>query len=199
MWEPLVKQLDERGIQHAEVDLPTVDQSREPTLSSHDDAAYLRAVLDRLDGPLVLVGNSYGGVVITEASADHPPVVHLAYLAAFMPDANEDVQDVLMGSCFPETLAGMQTASDGRIDLDPDVMRKAVLQQATPEMADWAVSKKRPWAMGQSGSPTVLGVGWRTIPSTYVVCGEDHLLKPEVQRQWAESRATDQIETPFDH
>src|SRR4051794_41096393 len=86
MWEPLVKELDARDIEHVEVDLPTSDQSREPTMNFHDDADHVRSVLDEVDGPIVLVGNSYGGVVITEASAEHPNVVRLVYLAAFMPD-----------------------------------------------------------------------------------------------------------------
>jgi hypothetical protein len=54
-------------------------------------------------------------------------------------------------------------------------------------------------AMGQGGSPSILEVGWRTIPSTYVVCGEDNCIRPEAQRKWASERATDWIEVPFDH
>lgn len=199
MWEPLVKELDARGIEHVEVDLPTSDQSREPTMNFHDDANHVRSVLDEVDGPIVLVGNSYGGVVITEASAEHPNVVRLVYLAAFMPDADEEVMNWLIANCTPEFLAGITVTPDGRGGLDSKIAAQIAFQQATPEVAKWAVSKIRPMAMGQGGSPTLAGVGWRKIPSTYIVCSEDNSIKPEAQRQWAAQRATDQIEVPFDH
>jgi pimeloyl-ACP methyl ester carboxylesterase len=198
-WEPMLKELDARGIKHLEVDLLPSDQSCEPTLNFHDDADHVRSVLDQIDGPIVLVGNSYGGVVITEASADHPNVVRLVYLAAFMPDADEEVMNWLIANCTPEFLAGMTIAPDGRGGLDSKTAAQIGFQQATPELAEWAVSKIQPMAMGQGGSPTLAGVGWRKIPATYVVCGEDRCIKPEAQRQWAAERATDHIEVPFDH
>ena len=199
VWEPVGNELDARGINHVEVDLPTMDQSREPTLTFHDDADHVRSVLDQIDGPIVLVGNSYGGVVITEASAEHPNVVRLVYLAAFMPDADEEVMTWLIPNCTPDLVAAMSSSADGRADIDPEIVKKLAHQQATPEAAEWSVSKIRPMAMGQGGSPTLAGVGWRTIPSTYIVCSEDNSIKPEAQREWAAQRATDQIEVPFDH
>ena len=114
VWEPVGNELDARGIEHVEVDLPTMDQSREPTLTFHDDADHLRSVLDQLDGPIVLVGNSYGGVVITEASAEHPNVVRLVYLAAFMPDADEEVMTWLIPNCTPDLVAAMSATPAGR-------------------------------------------------------------------------------------
>jgi pimeloyl-ACP methyl ester carboxylesterase len=199
VWQPLGKELDARGIEHVEVDLPTMDQSREPTLTFHDDADHVRSVLEQLDGPIVLVGNSYGGVVITEASADQPNVVRLVYLAAFMPNADEEIPNSLMANCTPDLVAAMSATADGRSDINSEIVKKLAHQQATPEAAEWAVSKIRPMAAGQAGSPTLTGVGWRKIPSTYIVCSEDNSIKPEAQRQWAAQRATDQIDVPFDH
>jgi pimeloyl-ACP methyl ester carboxylesterase len=199
VWERVGKELDARGVEHVEVDLPTMDQSREPTLTFHDDVDHVRSVLDQLDGPIVLVGNSYGGVVITEASAEHPNVVRLVYLAAFMPDGDVDVMNWLIANCTPEFLAGMTVTPDGRGGLDSKIAAQVGFQQATPELAEWAVSKLQPMAIGQGGSSTLAGVGWRKIPSTYVVSGEDRCIKPEAQRQWAAERATDHVEVPFDH
>jgi pimeloyl-ACP methyl ester carboxylesterase len=199
VWEPLAKELNARGIQPVEVDLPTSDQSREPTLTFHDDADCVRSVLDHVDGPVVLVGNSYGGVVITEASADHPNVARLVYLAAFMPDGDEEAMTFCMANTTPEFFAGVTLTSDGRGGLDSKVAAKIGFQQSTPDLAEWAVSKLQPMAMGRGGSPTLLGVGWRNVPSTYVVCGEDRCIRPEAQREWAAERATESIELPYDH
>jgi pimeloyl-ACP methyl ester carboxylesterase len=199
MWEPLGAELDGRGITHVEVDLPTVGIGVDPGLDVHADATYVRAVLDRLDGPVVLCGNSYGGVVITEASAGQPRVKRLVYLAAFMPDAGDELATFLTTNCTPEFVAGAEFGDDGLIRFDPELSKKFAFQQAPPEVATWAADRLRPMAMGFAGAPTVTAVGWRTIPSTYVVCSEDHSILPEAQRRWAAERATDSVEVPFDH
>jgi pimeloyl-ACP methyl ester carboxylesterase len=176
VWEPLAKELDTRGIEHVEVDLPTMDQNGDGTADFHTDAAHVRAVLDAIDGPIVLCGNSYGGVVITEASAGHPRVRRLVYLAAAMPDAGEEVMTDSMSACTPELLAGLSLGPEGGArEMDPAVAKKLMFQQASPEVADWAVAQLRPMSpqWGADGSPTLKGVGWRSIPSTYVVSSED--------------------------
>jgi pimeloyl-ACP methyl ester carboxylesterase len=198
-WEPLLEELDARSVAHVEVDLPTMDEGGEPTADFHTDAAHVRAVLDGIEGPVVLCGNSYGGVVITEASAGNPRVARLVYLAAFMPDADEEVLATLMTNATPEFIAGMTLTADGRGGMDPEVAKKVVFQQASPESADWAVSRMRTMSMGAGGSPVLHGVGWRDIPSTYIVCSEDRSIEPAAQRRWATERATEAVEVPFDH
>ena len=199
MWEPLGVELDRRGIEHVAVDLPTVGLGVDPALDSHADAAHVRDVLDRIDGPVVLCGNSYGGVVITEASAGHPKVTRLVYLAAFMPDADDELFTFFTSNCWPESMTGATLGDDGLLRSDPELTKKLAFQQATAEVATWAADRLLPMAMGVGGNPTVTGVGWRSIPSTYVVCSEDHSIRPEAQRRWAAERATDSIELPFDH
>jgi pimeloyl-ACP methyl ester carboxylesterase len=198
-WEPLGKILDERGVAHVEVDLPTMAIDGNPTLGFHDDAAHVRAALERLDGPVVVCGNSYGGVVITEASAGHARVTRLVYLAAFMPDGEDEVVSFLMGNCTPEFMAAVMFGDDGRGRIDSEMAKKVAFQQAPAEVADWAASQLRPMSMGGGGSPTVDGVAWRSIPSTYVVCSEDRTIQPEAQRRWATERASESVEVPFDH
>jgi pimeloyl-ACP methyl ester carboxylesterase len=199
MWEPLGAELDGRGIDHVEVDLPTVGVGVDPALDAHADAAQVRSVLDGLHGPVLLCGNSYGGVVITEASAGHPKVTRLVYLAAFMPDAHDELTAFLTSSCSPEFMNGAIFGDDGLIRFEPELTKKFAFQQAPAEVATWATDRLRPMAMGGGGAPTVTGVGWRTIPSTYVVCTEDQSIMPEAQRRWAVERATDSVERPFDH
>jgi pimeloyl-ACP methyl ester carboxylesterase len=199
MWESVGKELDALGVQHVEVDLPTMEVDGDSAADFHTDAAHVRAVLDGIEGPMVLCGNSYGGVVITEASASHPGVQHLVYLAAAMPDAGEEVMSDLVSSCTPEFMAGVAFSPDGRGGMDPDTLKKVAFQQASPEVADWAAGQLRPMSMGTGGSPTLEGVGWHNIPSTYVVSSEDRSIQPEAQRRWARARATETIEVPFDH
>jgi pimeloyl-ACP methyl ester carboxylesterase len=199
MWEPLGVELDTRGIEHVAVDLPTVGVDVDPALDSHADAAYVRGALDRIDGPVVLCGNSYGGLVITEASAGHSKVTRLVYLAAFMPDGDDELITFLTSNCSPESMTGATFGDDGLLRSDPELTKKLAFQQAPAEVASWAADRLLPMAMGGGGNPTVTGVGWRSIPSTYVVCSEDHSIRPEAQRRWAAERATDSIELPFDH
>ena len=198
-WERLGKELDARGVDHVEIDLPTMDENGDPMADFHTDAACVRSVVDRVDGPVVLCGNSYGGIVITEASVGHPHIKRLVYLAAFMPDADEEVVSVLMTNCTPEFVAGLTLSPDGRGGMDPEAAKNVSFDQASPEVADWATSQIRTMAMGSGGSPTVTGVGWREIPSTYVVSTEDRSLQVDTQRRWARERASECVEVPFDH
>jgi pimeloyl-ACP methyl ester carboxylesterase len=199
MWGPVDRELDARGINHVAVDLPTATLGVDPTLDAHADAAHVRTVLDRLDGPLLLCGNSYGGVVITEASAGHPRVSRLVYLAAFMPDTDDEFLSFMSVNATPEFATGAEFGEDGLIRFVPEVVKKLAFQQAPSEVASWAAGRLRPMAMGGGGSPTMTGIGWKTIPSTYVVCAEDRSLRPGAQRRWAAERATDRVEVPFDH
>jgi pimeloyl-ACP methyl ester carboxylesterase len=199
VWEPLGKELDVRGVGHVEVDLPSMGIGADPNADAHTDSEYLRGVLDGLDGPLVLCGNSYGGVVITEASAGAPNVVRLVYLAAFMPDGDDELASWLLGNCTPEFMTAAVYRDDGFVEANPEVVRKVALQQSTAEVADWVAAHSEPMAMGTGGAPTVTAVGWRDIPSTYIVCTEDRTIYADSQRQWARERATDSVEVPFDH
>jgi pimeloyl-ACP methyl ester carboxylesterase len=199
MWGPVTEELDTRKISHLEVDLPSVGEDVDPKMDVHADAAHVRALLDRMDGPVLLCGNSYGGLVITEASVEHRAVTRLVYLAAFMPDADDELIAFVTNSATPEFVTGTVFGDDGLARFDPEVVKKLAYQQSSPEVARWATEHLRPMAMGFGGSPTVTGVGWRTIPSTFVVCGEDQSLLPEAQRRWAADRATDSLEFPFDH
>jgi pimeloyl-ACP methyl ester carboxylesterase len=198
-WGPMGKELDARGVAHVAVDLPSVGVGVDPTADMHADAEFVRSLLNEIDGPIVLCGNSYGGAVITEASAGQPNVARLVYLTAFMPDADDDLTSFMPGNSTPEFLAGAVFRDDGLVDYDPALAKQTVFQECSAEVADWAATMLRPTAMGAVGSPRVLGVGWHDIPSTYIVCTEDHAIQPDAQRRWAAERATDSVELPADH
>jgi pimeloyl-ACP methyl ester carboxylesterase len=197
VWEAVGTELDVRGIAHVEMDLPSVDSHVDPRVNVHTDADCVRDVLDGCKGPVVLCGNGYGGLVITEASARHPLVQRLVYLAAFMPDADEEMIPWAFSHLHPDPPAIHR--DDGLVEDDPDAAKRVLFQQSAPEMVDWAVSQLRPMALGSGTCPTVTGVGWREIPSTCIVCSEDLLIRPDSQRRWAAERATERLELPFDH
>jgi pimeloyl-ACP methyl ester carboxylesterase len=198
-WWKLTPFLDALAIPHVEVDLPSCS-APDTSVDVHDDAAHVLDVARRIDRPVVLVGNSYGGVVITEGGLDAPNVKHLVYLAAHMPDVGESLISVMSGYAMPDFEGGVEVLPDGRMRLDPDVVVRAAVQQAA--VADREVMRTRlspAMSMGTDFAMAFDRVAWREVPSTYVVCADDRSLDPEAQRAWAKERATEHVEVPFDH
>jgi pimeloyl-ACP methyl ester carboxylesterase len=195
-WELVVRELDALGIAHREVDLPSCESVSKPDAGVQGDAAVVRALLDTLDGPVVLVGNSYGGVVISAAAVDHPAVARLVFVAAFMPEPGVPVMNQL--ATTEEFTAALRFTRDGLGGLDPERAAAIVFQQAAPEAAQRAAARLRPARLSDIAN-ALPAVAWETIPSTYVVCTEDHAIPPDYQQQCATERATEKIEVPFDH
>lgn len=199
IWWKLTPELEARDIAYKSVDLPTCS-AVDTSIDVHDDARHVHSVMDEIDGPIVLLGNSYGGVVITEAAVDHPRVRRLVYLAAFMPEAGENLIEVMTSNTTPEFGEGIRILDDGRMSADIEMELRLGLQQASS--ADHEVLRANTpeaMSMGADFSMSLAEVAWRTIPSTYVVCTEDLSIKPDAQRKWATERATDFVEFPFDH
>jgi pimeloyl-ACP methyl ester carboxylesterase len=186
-FEPLVAELEARGITTALVDLPLTDLT--------EDAAAVTAVLDTVDGPVILLGHSYGGAVVTVAG-NHSSVERLVYLTALGPDAGE------LGSGGPMTigeefLLTMRVGDDGIPFIDPEFAAQIFYPDIDPdEAARWA-TKLRPGNTG--GSVVVEKAAWRSTPSTYVVCTDDPILLVDGQRAVAERMGADVVEMPGDH
>lgn len=200
MWEPLLPELDERGIAHRALDLPSVGDGAAGK-DVRDDAAFVRDVIHEIDGPVVLVGNSYGGAVISGASAGEANVKRLVYLAAMMPKAGEPLLEHIAGATSPEFDSAINVRGDGLLEIDVDIEIKVALQHASPEMHDLA-RRHAGAPMSFGADPTAAtfdAVGWTTIPSTYVVCTEDKSILPDAQRRWAAERATETVELVSDH
>lgn len=200
IWEPLGRELDQRGLAYRAVDLVSVGEGS-AGLDVRDDAKHVRAVIDEVGGDIVLVGNSYGGAVISGASAGHPSVRRLVYLAAMMPRAGEPLLEHIGGATAPDFDSGISARDDGLLLMDGDTELRTAFQQASPEMLD-LVRGHLGAAMSFGTDPTAAAlpeVGWTTVPSTYVVCSEDHSIEPEAQRRWANERATEVVEWPSDH
>jgi pimeloyl-ACP methyl ester carboxylesterase len=186
-FEPLVAELEARGVTTALVDLPLTDLT--------EDAAAVTAVLDAIDGPAILLGHSYGGAVVTVAG-NHPSVERLVYLTALGPDAGE------LGSGGPMTigeefLLTMRVGEDGIPFIDPELAAQIFYPDIdSDEAAQWA-TKLRPGNTG--GSVVVEKAAWRSTPSTYVVCTDDPILLVDGQRAVAERMGADVVEMPGDH
>lgn len=176
-WASTLAGLDDRGVPAVAVDLPGPDL--------HTDADHVRSVLDGV-GPdgAVLAGHSYGGAVITDAGA-HSAVRHLVYLCAFVLDEGETTAD--RATAWPEepALAGaMRIADDGTCTVDPAMAAEVFYADCDPLDAQRSTSLLRPQSLATfAGAPR--SIGWRTVPSTYLVCGEDRAVPPGLQRDMA--------------
>jgi pimeloyl-ACP methyl ester carboxylesterase len=196
-WHLVVDGLTARGIDARAVDLPSCS-AEGPTIDVHDDARYVRSRLDEISGPIVLVGNSYGGAVISESALDHPGVARLVYISALMPRPNERFFD-LLSSLESGLTDATHLLEDGRLVFDADIDMEASFQQAPDDERDFIRPYLgRPMSMGTDPGVCLARVAWNDVPSTYLVCVDDQALPVTAQREWAK-QATEAVEWPSDH
>ncbi|GII32463.1 alpha/beta fold hydrolase [Planotetraspora mira] len=155
-----------------------------PTVSLDGDVAATRRALDALDGPAVLVGHSYGGVVISEIGT-HPNVAALVYVAAFAPDKGESVGTLIAdpppGAPVPPILPPVE----GFLFLDRDEFHGAFAADLPAQLAAFMADSQVPWGVGALAG-AVTEPAWRHKPSWYLVATEDRMIPPPAQRAMAE-------------
>lgn len=151
-----------------------------PTLSLQGDAAAARLIIDAQDGPVVLVGHSYGGAVITEAGTD-PNVAALVYIAAFASDAGESVNTLLAG--FPTDVPGplILPPKDGFLFLDRDKFPAAFAGDVPADLAACLADSQVPWGVDALGGQ-VTEPAWHTKPTWYLITTNDKMIPPPAQR-----------------
>src|SRR6476659_864377 len=164
-----------------------------PTLSLEDDAAVTRRVIDELDGPVVLVGHSYGGAVITEAGL-HDKVAALVYIAAFAPDKGESVNTLIAGFPADGPQPPILPPRDGFLFLDRDKFHASLPAGLAAFMADSQV----PWGVNALGG-TISEASWRIKPSWYLVASDDHMIPPPAQRAMADRTGATVAEASGSH
>ena len=176
-WAAVLAGLDEAGVPARAVELRLQDV--------HDDASIVRDAVDAVGGPVVLVGHSYGGIVITEAGV-HPAVEHLVYVCAFAVDADETPLGLVLDHVGDESELGpaIITHDDGTNTLDPALVASALYGDCSPDDVTRALSLLRPQG-GQTLAQPVAAVAWKDRPSTYLVCGADRGIPPTLQREMA--------------
>ncbi len=171
-WRPVYDQLRQDGYHVAVV--------QNPTLSLAGDAAATRLIIDAQDGPVVLVGHSYGGAVITEAGTDEN-VAALVYICAFAPDKDESVNTLLAG--FPTDVPGppILPPKDGFLFLDRDKFPAAFAGDLPADLAAFMADSQVPWGVDALGG-TITDPAWRAKPSWYLVTTDDKMIPPPAQR-----------------
>jgi pimeloyl-ACP methyl ester carboxylesterase len=192
-WEPVRRILRDAGVATAVVDNPSVAHAPSDL---HADGDNLRAALDAIAGPVVLVGHSYGGAVITDAGA-HPNVQRLVYLTAFPLDEGESLlENGLTGGEDMELVGALQF--DGEIlNVDPSRIVDFFFHDCAPDVAAAATAQLRPMSLSaMAGVPR--SVAWRERPSTYIVCTDDRALPVALQRSCA-ARLDDVVDMATSH
>jgi len=170
-WDEVVGRLSGDGLSVVAVDLPSVTSGGD----LYDDARAVREVLDATAGDKVLVGHSYGGIVITEAAAGADGVRHLVYLTAFMLDEGEALADVA-GRTPP---AWQIPDADGKT-MSVSRPQEVFYNTCAPEVADAAAARLRPHTIASFVEPLRF-VAWRDVPSTYVICERDNAIPVPAQ------------------
>lgn len=180
-WNGVVERLQRKGFKVVAV--------ANPLRSLSGDADYLRRVLATIDGPIVLAGHSYGGMVSSNAAVGNPNVKALVYVAAFAPEAGETtlgLSNKFPGSTLGETLDAIDLG-DGTKDLviKQDLYRKQFAADVSRDQAALAAATQRPvrdFALNEaSGAPA-----WHSIPSYFLVAGNDKNIPPAAQKWMAE-------------
>lgn len=155
----------------------------DPMSSLADDVAATRRVIEAQPGPVILVGHSYGGAVITEAGND-PKVTALVYVAAFAPDAGESINDLGKGHPPPPWVTKLVVDKGGFASLPADVVAKDFAQDLPAGEAKLLAYKQGPIA-ARCFDDKIKTAAWRTKPSWYLRAELDHMIDPAAQELMA--------------
>jgi pimeloyl-ACP methyl ester carboxylesterase len=172
-WEGVHKELTKDGF--------TVNIVQNPTLSLEGDADAAKRIIDAQDEPVVLVGHSYGGAVITEAGND-PNVAALVYIAAFVPDTGESVNTLIEGFPKDGPQPPILPPQDGFLFLDREKFHDSFAADVDADLAAFMADAQVPWGLDALGG-TVSEAAWRNKPSWYLITTEDRMIPPQAQRE----------------
>ena len=156
------------------------------TLSLADDVAATKRIIAMQDGPVILVGHSYGGVVITEAGND-PKVERLVYIAAFAPDKSESVEALIKDPPPGAPVPPILPPQDGFLFLDREKFHDSFAADVDSKLASFMADSQVPWGLGAL-SGTISEPAWRNKPSWYLIATEDKMIPP-VAQQFMSKRA----------
>jgi pimeloyl-ACP methyl ester carboxylesterase len=188
-WQGVYDQLTKDGY--------NVSIVQNPTTSLADDVAVTRRTLARQDGPVILVGHSYGGVVITEAGTD-PQVAGLVYIAAFAPDKGESVSALIKDPPPGAPVPPILPPQDGYLFLDRAKFRESFAADVSAELAAFMADSQVPWGLealnGAVGAPA-----WKTKASWYLVSTEDRMIPPDAQRAMSKRAGSSVTEVKGSH
>jgi pimeloyl-ACP methyl ester carboxylesterase len=168
-----------------------------PTISLADDVAFTKRAIASASHPVVLVGHSYGGAVISEAGND-PKVASLVYVAAFAPEAGESVETLIANPPPGAPVPPILPPQDGFLMLDKSKFAASFAADVDPDLAQFMAESQVPWGLealgGKNSTPA-----WKSKPTHYIVATDDHMIPPPAQRQMAERAGATVTETSGSH
>jgi pimeloyl-ACP methyl ester carboxylesterase len=171
-WESVYNGLKKNGY--------AVTIVQNPLTSFGDDVAATKRAIAELPGPVVLVGHSYGGAVITEAGND-PKVGALVYIAAFAPDQGESIAALIKDPAPGAPVPPILPPQDGFLQVDRTKFATAFAADVDPKKAAFMADSQVPWSVTAFGAP-ITQPAWKAKPSWYLVATEDKMIPPDAQR-----------------
>ena len=188
-WEGVYKILRKDGYD--------VSIVQNPTLSLADDVAATKRIVARQKGPVILVGHSYGGVVITEAGND-PKVAGLVYIAAFAPDKGESVAALIKDPPPGAPVPPILPPQDGFLFLDRAKFAASFAADVAKEKAEFMADSQVPWGVeALSGSISV--PAWKSKPSWYLIATDDRMIPPPAQQFMSKRAGSTVVEVKGSH
>jgi pimeloyl-ACP methyl ester carboxylesterase len=188
-WEAVYRSLRKQGF--------PVGVVQNPTISLADDAKVTRRVIAAQSGPVVLVGHSYGGAVITEAGSD-PKVVALAYIAAFAPDKGESVASLIKDPPPGAPVPPILPPQDGYLLLDRAKFADSFAADVDRERAAFMADSQVPWGL-EALNGSISEPAWKSKPSWYLVATDDRMIPPPAQRLMAKRAGATVVEVAGSH
>lgn len=188
-WEGVYGILKKKGYK--------VSVVQNPTISLADDVAATKRIVAAQDGPVVLVGHSYGGVVITEAGND-PKVARLVYITAFAPDTGESVNALIKDPPPGAPVPPILPPRDGYLFLDSAKFHDSFAGDVDAEKAAFMADSQVPWGL-EALEGAVSEPAWRSKPSWYLVASDDKMIPPPAQRFMAERAGSTVVEVAGSH
>jgi pimeloyl-ACP methyl ester carboxylesterase len=171
-WSKIIPLLQAKGF--------NVIAVQNPLTSLADDVAATKRAIAAMDGPVLLVGHSYGGMVISEAGKD-PKVAGLLYVAALVPEEGQNVNDV--NAAMPPTAVGpeFRLSPEGFLSLSEKGINEFFAQDVSPEERKVIYATQVTWAASATGEK-VNSPAWKTKPSWYIVAAKDGMINPDLER-----------------
>lgn len=175
-WNKVIPLLEAKGLDVVAV--------QDPLTTLSDDVATTRRALARVKGPIVLVGHSYGGAVITEAGANNDNVKALVYVAAFAPSVGETVSDLNKNYPTSSGFNHIEADDGGYLKLTREGVAKHLAQDVSAEQAALMYATQKP-TNGQVFGEKITDASWEKKPSWYIVSLQDHMLNTDLQKAMA--------------
>jgi pimeloyl-ACP methyl ester carboxylesterase len=168
-----------------------------PTTSLADDVAATKRVIAEQEGPVILVGHSYGGVVITEAGND-PRVTRLVYITAFAPDRGESVASLIKDPPPGAPVPPILPPQEGFLELDKTQFAASFAADVAPEKAEFMANSQVPWGLAALNG-AVTEPAWKAKPSWYLIATDDRMIPPAAQRSMSKRAGSSVVEVKGSH